>query len=62
MIFARKSRVFDRFLHEIARFSRVFGVLFLPVRTYRTGRRPGHSLRSRCIFYRWRRCCMVCSQ
>ena len=44
MIFVRKSRVFDRFLHEIARFSRVFGVLFLPVRTYRTGRRPGHLL------------------
>ena len=41
MIFARKSRVFDRFLHEIARFSRIFGVLFLPVRTYQTGRRPG---------------------
>ena len=26
MIFARKSRVFDRFLHEIARFSCIFGV------------------------------------
>lgn len=62
MIFARKSRVFDRFLHEIARFSRVFGVLFLPVRTYRTGRRPGHSLRSRCVFYRRRYCRLVCGR
>ena len=41
MIFARKSRVFDRFLHEIVRFSRIFGVLFLPIRMYRTGWRPG---------------------
>lgn len=62
MIFVRKSRVFDRFLHEIARFSRVFGVLFLPVRTYRTGRRPGHSLRSRCVFYRRRYCRLVCGR
>ncbi len=62
MIFVRKSRVFDRFLHEIARFSRVFGVLFLPVRTYRTGRRPGHSLRSWCIFYRRRYCRLVCGR
>lgn len=62
MIFKRKSRVFDRFLHGIARFSRIFGVLFLPVRTYQTGRRPGHSLRSWCIFYRRRCCRLVCGR
>ena len=62
MIFARKSHVFDRFLHEITRFSCIFGVLFLPVRTYQTGRRPGHSLRSWCIFYRRRCCRLVCGR
>lgn len=52
MIFARKSHVFRAFF---ARFRR-------SIPAYRTGRRPGHSLRSRCVFYRRRCCRLVCGR
>lgn len=58
-IFARKSRVFDRFLHEIACFSHVFGVLFLHICTHKDLAAPRVVLsRSWRVFCR-RSLCMV---